>query len=344
MTVQSLTLIVPGLLGNARMRGTDGALQDLALPALAQVLGKASRLALSPRGLSGLLFDCFDIYADSAELPVAAITAANDGVTYEGYCLRADPVHVKADRDRLLMLGNDGLQVTQTEAEALAGAFNQLFAEDGLTLHTPAPLRWYLTMAAAPQLTTSPLQAVVGQDVDPHLPQGEQALHWHKILNEIQMLFYTHPVNEARRARGQMEINSVWLWGGGELTATEGCGWTRVWSNEFVSQSLARHFDVAISSAPPSAEEWLEQVDTKGEHLLVLDGASAVTSFEDIGRWRDFVAVFDEEWLSPLLAALRAGQLQQLNLHTVDGHCFQLGAKHLRRWWRRPQPLVRFRS
>ncbi len=342
MNSQTLTLIVPGLLGNARMRRTDGALADLPLPALALVLGKAAQIGVAPRGLTGLLFDQFGIYAEGDALPVAEVTAAYDGLVAEGYCMRADPVHMKADRDRVLMIGNEGLKVTHVEAEALRDAFNQLFAEDGLQLHTPTPMRWYLSMAQAPDLTTSPLQQVVGQDVDPFLPKGAQALHWHKILNEIQMLFYSHAVNAARRQQGRPEINSVWPWGGGAVPAVETVGWAQVWSNEVLAQGLAHRFDVPRASAPATAEEWLEQATAAGEHLLVMDGAANVTSFEDIARWRDFIVVFDEEWLTPLLDALRHGRLQQLTLHTVDGHCFQLTAKHLRRWWRRARPLAKF--
>jgi len=43
-------------------------------------------------------------------------------------------------------------------------------------------------------------------------PKGVEALHWHQLFNEIQMLLFSHPVNEAREVRGELPVNSVWLW------------------------------------------------------------------------------------------------------------------------------------
>jgi hypothetical protein len=45
------------------------------------------------------------------------------------------------------------------------------------------------------------------------LPQGEGALQWNKLQNEIQMLLFSHSVNEPREAQGQPVINSLWCYG-----------------------------------------------------------------------------------------------------------------------------------
>jgi hypothetical protein len=38
-------------------------------------------------------------------------------------------------------------------------------------------------------------------------------MDWLKLLNEIQMFLYQHPVNQQRELRGQPVINSLWCWG-----------------------------------------------------------------------------------------------------------------------------------
>src|SRR5690606_38216705 len=37
---------------------------------------------------------------------------------------------------------------------------------------------------------------------------------WRRLLNEIQMAWHEHPVNEARVARGVPPVNALWLYGG----------------------------------------------------------------------------------------------------------------------------------
>jgi hypothetical protein len=37
---------------------------------------------------------------------------------------------------------------------------------------------------------------------------------WRQLVNELQMLWFTHPVNQARQARGLAPVNSLWLFGG----------------------------------------------------------------------------------------------------------------------------------
>jgi hypothetical protein len=45
-------------------------------------------------------------------------------------------------------------------------------------------------------------------------PQEDSLREWRRLLNEIQMVWHTHPVNLARAERGEVPINSLWLFGG----------------------------------------------------------------------------------------------------------------------------------
>jgi hypothetical protein len=55
--------------------------------------------------------------------------------------------------------------------------------------------------------------------VDRWLPRQHQAQAVRKLQNELQMLLYTHPVNDARAARGLLPITSFWVSGTGNLPA-----------------------------------------------------------------------------------------------------------------------------
>jgi hypothetical protein len=63
------------------------------------------------------------------------------------------------------------------------------------------------------------LERVRGQKVDPWMPRTEAARLVRRLQNEMQMLLYTHPINDARVARGAPMVNSFWLSGTGDLPA-----------------------------------------------------------------------------------------------------------------------------
>jgi hypothetical protein len=49
------------------------------------------------------------------------------------------------------------------------------------------------------------------------MPQGERARPLRRLQNEMQMLLYTHPVNDSRAERGLTTVNAFWLSGTGSL-------------------------------------------------------------------------------------------------------------------------------
>ncbi|MDF3823138.1 hypothetical protein P3G55_24830 [Leptospira sp. 96542] len=60
----------------------------------------------------------------------------------------------------------------------------------------------------------------LGSDVAPWLPSSTPgAPLLRRLLNEMQMLLYTHAANDAREARGLPSVNSFWLHGCGTLAA-----------------------------------------------------------------------------------------------------------------------------
>lgn len=340
MQRRHITLFIPGLLGGGLLREAryfDG----LSVAALERLLSRARRQHHDPVPAEASLFRLFGYPALPGDpLPVAAVSHLADlGHAPPHPCLRADPVNLQPDRDRVVMIGNQGLAVTRDEARQLVEAFNRLFGTDGLRLEVAAPQRWYLLAERAPAIRTWPLSLVLDQDIDPHLPAGEEALYWHKILNEVQMLFYSHPVNEARRRRGQPEINSVWLWGEGALPVLDAASWRQLWGNEPLALALARLAGVEAATLPASAEEWLEQADLPGDHLVLIDALAEALRGQDLQRWRDMIEAVNEVWLEPLAAALGDGRLGGIRL--LGDHAeFQIDRRTLRRWWRRRRPLA----
>ena len=123
--------------------------------------------------------------------PIAPVTLAADGMQPgDGYWLRADPVHLQIRRTQLLLLPD--LVLGAEEAAQLCASLNLHFNADGLHFFAPSPQRWYLRVENAPKIVTTPLSQASGRGVQMHLPKGKDALRWHKIFNEIQMIFFEH--------------------------------------------------------------------------------------------------------------------------------------------------------
>ena len=334
-----VTLYIPGLLGGGVLE--PAFFQALELSELELCLSRATSRRHPRREFESSLFNLFDfVDTEAGDLPVAAVTYLADvGRQSESLCLRADPVNLLPDRDKVVMFGNRQLSISMDEAKQLADAFNELFAEDGLKLETPVANRWYITGDKQGEITTEPLRQVIGKDIHRHLPAGEHAMHWHKLLNEVQMLFYSNPVNEARRQRGLPEINSVWLWGEGDLPVLPEARWQYLWSNESISSALAQISGTPWATLPASADDWLEQANQAGSHLVVIEAADDALQQQDIQRWRDMLQSINDDWLVPLIDALNSNRIDCVRLLTIQQE-YVITAKSLKRWWKRRRPLA----
>jgi hypothetical protein len=124
--------------------------------------------------------------------------------------------HWAMGREQATLSDPQWLQVRPQECEALLEDMRPFFQSEGIELQAMAADRW-LACGPALDLPCAALDRVVGRDVDPWLPAGVHGRLLRRLQNEMQMLLYTHPVNEARSARGESAINSLWFSGTGRL-------------------------------------------------------------------------------------------------------------------------------
>lgn len=112
------------------------------------------------------------------------------------------------------------LALSEDESRALLAVMQPYFETDGITLHyLPAlgPQRWLAEGELFRKLPTAALDRVLARNVDAWLPEGLQARPLRRLQNEIQMLLYTHPFNDAREIKRQLPVNSFWISGTGDL-------------------------------------------------------------------------------------------------------------------------------
>lgn len=114
--------------------------------------------------------------------------------------------------------------LTEEEACRLWDALRPLAEEDGLTLVPEQPTRWRAEGEVFRDLPWPSLDRVAHRRLDGWLPNTTVTPAVRpllRLLNEAQMLFYTHPVNDARAARGLPTVNGLWISGSGWLSDRE---------------------------------------------------------------------------------------------------------------------------
>jgi hypothetical protein len=147
--------------------------------------------------------------------PVAAHRAALDGLdTGDAAVALLTPAHWHLGTEQVSMLDPALLALGPDESRALFEAVATLFdAAAGWRLAWGAPLRWYAMHPALQGLRSAALERVVGRNVDLWLSDEPAARPLRRLQVEAQMLLHTHPVNQAREARGALPVNSFW-WSG----------------------------------------------------------------------------------------------------------------------------------
>ncbi len=119
--------------------------------------------------------------------------------------------------DQLQMLPPEALNLSEADSRAVLEAMRPYFAEDGIALHYDSSTRWYAHSPLFDGLATASLDRVVGRNVNAWMSEGAQAAPLRRLQNEMQMLLYTHAINDRRLAAGQLAVNSFWVSGAGAL-------------------------------------------------------------------------------------------------------------------------------
>ena len=307
-------------------------------PILETILARAAFTAAPAyASLEEGLFALFGVRQQVApgDLPVAALTRALDvGLPDAGWWLRADPVHLRISRDRLILIDALQLDISQDEADQLVAIILKVFAADGWMLEATRPQRWYLKPAQIPEMTTTALFDTVGRDIHPRLPQGRDGKIWRSALNEIQILLHTASVNVEREKNGKLPINSVWFWGGGQLPRPKPVSWAQVWSTDSLCRALAHLAGIPEEPTPPGFDSWQRRASQPGEHLVLLDDGLHAWRYGDQEQRLDFMQRLERDWLTPLLRALKNNTIASVTLLTDGGQEYSLTPGQARRWWR----------
>jgi hypothetical protein len=194
----------------------------LQLPQLQQLLRRLSPLPQAPASATALALPHEQVQA--AELGLdpqapawAALRAQQLGLeaaTDDAWAF-VTPCHWQLGQAQVTLLAPEELALAEDESRALLAAMQPFFEEDGITLLYDSPTRWLARGGVFRGLASAAPERAVGRDVAPWLPAAPLL---RRLQNEMQMLLYTHAVNEARAQRRALVVNSFWLSGSGALS------------------------------------------------------------------------------------------------------------------------------
>ncbi|WP_457674163.1 hypothetical protein [Thiolapillus sp.] len=238
---------------------------------------------------------------------------ADTGRRPESGVLRAFPVHLRADRDRVLLFPLDETLLDREEARDLANGFNSHFADEGLRLEVARPHRWYLLTERLPATPLASLGQVAGRSLRDFLPDRDR--FWLSVINETQMLFFNSPVNQARERAGRLPVNGLWFDGRGSLPGVPLRGPGRGEGDHCLLRGL-----VACTT------------EDNGERVTVMEDIHQALREQNASAWLQ--ARYGLE--SRLHGMIHDAEIM---LYSCDGRSWHWKPSCNRRFWRFPRPL-----
>jgi len=127
------------------------------------------------------------------------------------------PCHWQVNADHVRMAAPADTQISDEESATLMETMRGFFAEDGITLHGLQGGNWLACGEVFRDLPTASLARASGGSVDHWIARAAQAAPLRRLQNEMQMLTYSDPVNDARTAQRLLPVNSFWISGTGSL-------------------------------------------------------------------------------------------------------------------------------
>jgi hypothetical protein len=325
----------------------------LEAPALAALLSRSSARAFRPleataRVLPHELWIARALGLAHGTAPgIAASAMRGYGLDpLDGTWFVVNPGHIQIAHSHLMLVDTRQLDLREDESRALFDSARACCEEAGHSLLYGAPDTWFLRADDWDGIHTASPDAVVGMNLTDWVPTGAQSRAFRKLQNEVQVSWYTHPVNAAREARGQAAVNAIWPWGGASVAAEH--------AQMLVARAagkLAPRPAVSTYATPgwltALAEQRLESLSDVAEklgggdggRLLAVGNVAAAAIAADWHGWLQQMHALEEALFAPLLAAVKQGRIRTLRmvLSHRDGHLDTTTTPMAqRKFWRRP--------
>ncbi|OGB55543.1 MAG: hypothetical protein A2535_14800 [Burkholderiales bacterium RIFOXYD2_FULL_59_8] len=193
-------------------------LQKLSTCLAAQARDFGNEMSWSPpheRALAGAM----GLPVTDGQLPWAALEASKrpELAHLQGAWAFVTLCHWRATTHEVTMRQIPMRDLSAAESDTLLAAMQPFFTQDSITLYPSEAGRWLAHGRVFDGLPSASPDRVLGRNLSPWMPTATQASTLIRLVSEMQMLLYTHPINDAREARGALTVNAIWFSGTGAL-------------------------------------------------------------------------------------------------------------------------------
>ena len=249
------------------------------------------------------------------------------GERSDSWMAAADPIHLETRLHSLRVRSLRPDELPKADLRPLFDHLQETLATD--SAYAFARIGHHGYSRGETQLDTAPMSSVVlhGLPPDEFVPDRDDAVTYHQLLGEVQMVLHEHNVNQQRAASGLPEINSLWFWGGGLAPAAK-----------------THHLPLLIADDPLFTGYWNSCVGHVEGWFDTLENLGEKTS-------SGFVAVMPEfepeaaslalhDCLNQLRKLLRRGAVKSLILLFRDGLSVEINRWTNLRIWRNVSPIL----
>ena len=163
----------------------------------------------------------FFLYGPKRCHAVSEVFSILPDCSQENTYARLDWVHIHAARDHLVLTDPKLLDIQDHESTALLSSVQDILSEIGPCVFQDSHHALIETPALR-TLDTVTIAQAQDRNIDFWMPQDTSepgvARLWRRWQNEIQMIWFNHPVNLKRQSEGLLPINSVWISGIGQYS------------------------------------------------------------------------------------------------------------------------------
>jgi len=227
--------------------------------------------------------------------------ASGSGLALDEPVWLAELVHMAPTQSSTAMLDSEALHITPDQSVALFESAQTLFEGTGFQLHHDSSGRWRIGVPASCAFNGASPALVAATSVNDWWPQQEAARPWRRLFNEIQMLWYGHPVNAARQNQGLPPVNGLWLFGGArpeQLQAAASTGEARRYEALQASFMVQDWGGWLAALAELEAQVFLPLRQQDIRPVLVLAGRSELATLEPriLARWTQWLPGGRNTW------------------------------------------------
>lgn len=209
----------------------------------------------------------------------------------------AELVHVAPSRDGAALIPAQEIDITPAQSVALFESVHDLFLESGFQLDEQGLTAWQITPPADCLVRAASPALVAITSVNDWWSQDLASRPWRKLVNEVQMLWFDHPVNIERQRQGLPPINSLWLYGGASANQLDNKPLPERHTYDLLFGPAIRHDWSAWLEGLAWLDKTLEPALTSGSiKQLILTSRERIIELAPPSRWAQWLPRNKDTW------------------------------------------------